>query len=240
MSGIDGKWEIIALIAYDGSMSITPITMIISASKDNYSARFSPDTSYNALLPTYWDVTTFMAPGQVLAVGCEDCNNGEGQINFYDARTLNRTYELKGDKNHKKVGKQIVYRLDTGYSENFWYTSTSGSKITLNTMLFFKFVDNNYWDFEKTEDLVTITGSDLVYTAASKNNFLYKANYSKELRTFVSCNFNSVYNSDDTDKDKYNDTHILAYRNCTKCPSSSPFSYGYQADECRECDEFAV
>ena len=46
MSGIKGEWEIIALIKYDGSMALTPIAMVISPSKDNYSARFSPDTSF--------------------------------------------------------------------------------------------------------------------------------------------------------------------------------------------------
>ena len=180
-----------------------------------------------------------MAEGQVLAVGCEECNDGLGQINFYDARTLNRAYELKGDSDHKKLGKQMLYRLGTGYSENFWYTSTKGSKTSLNTIVFFRFIDTEDWVYDKTEGLVSIVGSDIVYAAPIKNNFLYKGNYSKDLRTFVACDYNSRYNSDDTDDDKYNATHILAYRNCSRCPEGGPFSYGYQDVECHPCGDFA-
>lgn len=112
--------------------------------------------------------------------------------------------------------------------------------MTLNTMLFFKLADDSYWNYDKTDDLLTVIGSDLVFAGPINNNFLYKANYSKELRTFVSCNYNSVYNTDDIRNHRYNDTHILAYRNCTRCPSDKPFSYGYQDDECNACGDFAV
>ena len=111
--------------------------------------------------------------------------------------------------------------------------------MSLNTMLFFKFAEDSYWNFDKDEDLIKITGSDLVFAGPIKNNFLYKENYSKELRTFVSCNYNSFYNSDDVDHHRYNDTHILAYRNCSICPGDKPFSYGLQADECNACGDFA-
>lgn len=77
------------------------------------------------------------------------------------------------------------------------------------------------------------------------------------MKTFVSCDYNYAYNSPDEDiydppKEREDDCvhnrdndcdgereHFLAYRNCTKCPDSKPFSYGFQDDECHACDEYA-
>ena len=47
-----------------------------------------------------------MAPGQIIAIGCESCDSNKGLINFYDARSLTDVntesliYELKGDNDH--------------------------------------------------------------------------------------------------------------------------------------------
>lgn len=98
-------------------------------------------------------------------------------------------YKLKGDSNHREIGKEIVYTTNTGYSEEFWYTSKKGSKISMNSMLFFKKIDSDEWEFQQDEDLVKVTGSDLVYSPI-RDNFIYKANYSTDLRTFKSCKFN--------------------------------------------------
>jgi len=33
-------------------------------------------------------------------------------------------YELEGeDRDHEQLGENIKYRLNTGYSEQYWYTS---------------------------------------------------------------------------------------------------------------------
>ena len=76
-----------------------------------------------------------------------------------------------------------------------------------------------------------MTASDLVY-APIRENFIFKADYGQDLQTFVNCKFNKAYNSDDYEDTDFNSTHILAYRNCTKCPPATPFSYGYQDKEC--------
>ena len=55
----------------------------------------------------------------------------------------------------------------------------------------------------------------------------------------MSCKFNRAYNSDDYEDTDFNSTHILAYRNCTKCPPTTPFSYGYQDKECQPCSDFS-
>ena len=75
------------------------------------------------------------------------------------------------------------------------------------------------------------TASDLVF-APIRDSFIYKANYGMDLSTFVSCRYNYAYNSDDYEDTDFNATHILAYRNCTKCPPTKPFSYGYQDKDC--------
>ena len=60
-----------------------------------------------------------------------------------------------------------------------------------------------------------------------------------DLSTFVSCRYNYAYNSDDYEDTDFNSTHILAYRNCTKCPVTAPFSYGYQDKTCQPCSDFS-
>ena len=86
---------------------------------------------------------------------------------------------------------------------------------------------------------MTLSGSDVAF-AAIKDNVIYKAYGGTDLRTFVDCDFNYAYNTDDTDDNDYDAEHLLANRNCTRCPSSMPFSYGYEDDECHACDEFAA
>ena len=105
-------------------------------------------------------------------------------------------------------------------------------------MTFFKSLDNGEWYWQREEDILKLTASDAVF-APIGDSFIYKADYATYLKTFVSCQFNHVYNSDDGQDTTFNETHILAYRNCTKCPNSAPFSYGYQEKECRPCSDFS-
>ena len=78
-----------------------------------------------------------MSPGEIIVVGCKSCGS-YGQIFFYDAKNLNLTYTLDGDRDHEDVGERILYMPETGYSEQYWYTSKDGGTITLNSIVFFK------------------------------------------------------------------------------------------------------
>ena len=86
-----------------------------------------------------------ISPNQILAVGCETCQGGKGAIEFVDASTVKKVYTLKGDSEHKEVGKKIVYVAGTGYSEVVWYTSQYGSKVSFNTITFFKKINSDEW-----------------------------------------------------------------------------------------------
>ena len=144
---------------------------------------------------------------------------------------MNLTYTLDGDSSHKSIGKKIVYRSNTGYSEQFWYTSHSGSRsIALNSIVFFKKSRNDYWEYVEDEDLLQLSGSDdrdyLVYDMY-KDNMLYKLNDNTDLQTFLSCKYNFRYNTEEEEEDIELDN-----RNCTRCLVSAPFSYGFSEDEC--------
>ena len=56
-------------------------------------------------------------------------------------------YTLEGDSEHKEIGKRIVYVPNSGYSEQFWYTSQLGSKTSLNTITFFKKINSDEWQW---------------------------------------------------------------------------------------------
>lgn len=153
---------------------------------------------------------------------------------------------MEGESN-KRITKSIEYRLNTGYSEQFWYTSVDGSTTELNTILFFKQVDSEEWEYEEDDDLMRWSGTTSTILEQQFGNWLTKVESSTVIKTFLSCNYNYKYNTiDDSviDEDllggfKYNDTEKMAWRNCTKCPEDAPFSYGFQETECKPCEDFA-
>lgn len=185
------------------------------------------------------EVSYIRTPSQLLAIGCETCKNGLGQVFFFDAQNLNLTYTLEGDKNQKRVGRNLVYRPNTGYSEQFWYTSYKSNKITLNSIVFFKFGGNEHWDNKKDEKLLELNGQDEdddIILNAINDNFIYKLKSGTDLRTFLSCEYNKWYFTEDDDDG--GDGPLLDNRNCTRCDARrSPFSYGFNEDECKKCQD---
>lgn len=183
---------------------------------------------------------------QVLVVGCPTCSSNKGKIYFYDARNFDLIYEMEGDNDHKKVGQMIEYRPNSGYSEQFWYTSTKSDKTTINSILFFKKSSSTGWEYEQDEDLVVIEVESNDYFDFTHIDESVLFVNGEKMSTFVACDYNFKYNNDDTrddedddDYDEMNYWHTLAYRNCTQCPDDMPFSYGFQDDECHACSEFA-
>ena len=158
-----------------------------------------------------------------MAVGCSTCLRGKGQIFFYDAQNLNLTYTLEGDNNYRQVGSNIMYRPNTGFSEQFWYTSYKSGKVTLHSIVFFKFTANEHWEHKKDSKLLEIDLNALYlneYAAsdrykedssnghlvkdellfgAYKDSFIYKMKRGVDLRTFLSCEYNRWYFTENED-----------------------------------------
>ena len=112
--------------------------MVVSPS--SYNVRFSAGQS-NTFLKESTVATHMISPNKILAVACTTCGNGNGEIYFYDAETLDATYTLKdgfSSTQMQDIGAQITYRPNTGYSEQFWYTSRKASEVYLNSIVFFK------------------------------------------------------------------------------------------------------
>ena len=59
-------------------------------------------------------------------------------------------------------------------------------------------------------------------------------NDAKDLKTFLSCPYNYRYFTEEEE-----DEQKLDNRNCTKCEITVPFSYGFDADECKKCGDLA-
>lgn len=108
----------------------------------------------------------------------------------------------------------------------------------MNSIVFFKDNDNNYWEQKKDENLLRLTGSDdddyIIY-AAIQDSFIYKLNSGTNLRTFLSCEYNKWYFTEDEDSD--DGGPLLDNRNCTSCDRLKPFSYGFNKDECKSCQD---
>ena len=96
-------------------------------------------------------------PAQLLVIGCQNCNNGYGEVYFYDAQTLQLAYTLEGDKDAQQVGRKLVYRPNSGYSEQWWYTSYKNTKITLNSIVLFRKSGEENWQQKKDDDLLVVT-----------------------------------------------------------------------------------
>ena len=111
--------------------------------------KLSPVSDYQLtgmilVAPTF-TLSPVISPNQILAIGCQTCQSGKGEIQFIDPSSLKIVHKLKGDSEHKDIGKRIVYVPGTGYSEVFWYTSQHGSKVSFNTITFYKPSDSEEW-----------------------------------------------------------------------------------------------
>merc|ERR1712232_99153 len=96
-----------------------------------------------------------------------------------------------------KITKSIEYKLNTGYSEQFFYTGIDGSLTDLNSILFFKPIDSEEWQYEEEFALITWNGSDEIILEQVYGNFLEKFESSSVIETFLSCNYNEKYNTID-------------------------------------------
>lgn len=138
------------------------------------------------------------------------------------------------------MGRKLVYRPNSGYSEQWWYTSYKNTKITLNSIVLFKKSGEETWQQKKDDTLLEVTQTtgvatdELLYQSIG-DSFIYKLNHNQTLWTFLSCEYNHFYFTEDPDKD---DGRIpeLDNRNCTRCERRTPFSYGFDKDECKTCD----
>ena len=154
---------------------------------------------------------------------------------------LNLTYTLGPEENvdtFTKIGSNMIYRGNTGFSEQFWYTSLKwGTTRVLNSITFFKESRADFWEYAKKENILELTMADtddfLVYQMIG-DNVIYKKNSGTDLRTFLSCPYNYRWNI--TEKQKDDEDYLLENRNCTKCPETrEPFSYGFDDDKCLPC-----
>ena len=66
-------------------------------------------------------------------------------------------YTLEGDKDAQQVGRKLVYRPNSGYSEQWWYTSYKNTKITLNSIVLFRKSGEENWQQKKDDDLLVVT-----------------------------------------------------------------------------------
>ena len=134
-----------------------------------------------------------------------------------------------------KIGSNMIYRSNTGFSEQFWYTSLKwGTTRVLNSITFFKESRADFWEYTKKENILELTMADtddfLVYQMIG-DNVIYKAGSGTDLRTFLACPYNYRYFTEEKEEDQKLDN-----RNCTKCPESrQPFSYGFDDDKCLPC-----
>ena len=114
-----------------------------------YILKLTPVSDYQltnmVLVPPTYELSPIVSQNQILAVGCQKWHDGKGEIQFIDPSSLKVVYKLKGDSEHKEVGKRIVYVPGTGYSEVFWYTSQLGSKVSFNTITFYKQSNSEEW-----------------------------------------------------------------------------------------------
>lgn len=207
--------------------------MVISASSFNVGFTTRSSQTY---LRVNTEVSYIKAPGKLLAIGCAKCFGEYGQIFFYDAQNLNLTYTLEGDRNNKNVGRKVVYRENTGYSEQFLYTSHKSNKIILNSIVFFKKTGNDYWEQKRDEGLLELTVTSIEEHLTFDNyhdDFIYKLQSGTDLRTFLSCPYNYIYNTEDEDSN--DGGPLLGNRNCTRCLNRVPFSYGFNKEECVTC-----
>jgi len=85
----------IVLVKYSGSIVVTQIQMIIQPTSAQ--ARFSPNPS-QTYLKVKTKVSYMNTFSQLLVIGCKNCNNGYGEVYFYDANSLALIYTLEGDK----------------------------------------------------------------------------------------------------------------------------------------------
>ena len=144
-----GSWDLIILVEWPSAIEVTPVQMIISPT--SYNVRFSPSTpSPNLLNPDDVIVSQIFSPASILAVGCESCEGGRGKVFFYDVSSnLNLTYTLEPEENvntFTKIGSNMIYRSNTGFSEQFWYTSLKwGTTRVLNSITFFKESRSDFW-----------------------------------------------------------------------------------------------
>ena len=151
---------------------------------------------------------------------------------------MNLTHTLEADDNdstYTKIGAEMVYRGNTGFSEQYWYTSVKwGTTLVLNSITFFKKSRSEYWEYAEKETILEIPMADSLDYAVYQligDNVIYKANSGTDLRTFLSCPYNYKYFTEKEDEDQKLDN-----RNCTKCPESrEPFSYGFDDDKCLPC-----
>ena len=121
---------------------------------------------------------------------------------FYDVGSnLNLTYTLGPEENvntFTKIGSNMIYRSNTGFSEQFWYTSLKwGTTRVLNSITFFKESRADFWEYTKKENILELTMADtddfLVYQMIG-DNVIYKKNSGTDLRTFLSCPYNYRWN----------------------------------------------
>ena len=68
----NGNWDLIILVEFSGSIVITPVSMVVSATSKK--ARFSESTS-NTYLNTDYVATTMFSPSQLLVIGCDSCRS---------------------------------------------------------------------------------------------------------------------------------------------------------------------
>ena len=130
---------------------------------------------------------------------------------------LNLTYTLEGESTYTKIGQTLVYRANTGFSVQYWYTSVKwGSTLVLNRITFFKKSRSGYWEYTKKENILElpmVNSGDFANYLMIGDNVFFKAGSGTDLCTSTSCPCTYRYFTERKDE-----SQKLDNRNCTKCP----------------------
>ena len=226
-----GQWRLYCVIQASGSVSITPFSLsVVPSSKNGVMKKIDlklPFYRYNDV------VSSLMATKNFLVAGCPKCDT-YGTVRVIDPETMEEKFTIKGNKNQYNVGNALSYNANEDYSEQVWYTSTSqnGRIQYFNSMLAFEDRDEGWQFWNKLDNIFEYVlpggSSDSTVFSTNSRNVFYKANSATSLNTFQSCPMNQKYVIEDDD---------WTERSCEQCGFMTLFSFGFNAGQCKVCDE---
>lgn len=190
-----------------------------------------------------------MVTNSFLVVGCSKCDvslgGAYGYIQILDPSTLKVLHTVEGRRGYEKVGRDVHFNMNSDYTEQIWYTTEEYGVQSFNSILAFYDQDSTTWLFYEREEIYTVeTDADLIYTTEYRNIFYLENDLFPTLKTFQSCPVGTKYSflEDGPDDDIDYEDEDWRLRTCARCGFDAPFSYGFNSDKCRTCEdvEFAI
>jgi hypothetical protein len=233
------------VVESQGSVQLRPYNMNINTAEE-YGDFTHRDDMDDVLYFPGTDITTLMITNTFIVVGVADGearDGNSGYIQILQPTTLNELFKVEGRRGFKKVGRDASFNMNSDYAEQIWYTSQddSGTLQTFNSILCFHNVKTEEWSFYAREEIFDIEEDvNMIYTTEYRNVFYMPNKLETSLQTFQSCPVNTLYTwkEDGPDKDvDYEDEEDWRLRKCQRCDFSAPFSYGFNADSCRTCEQ---